>query len=406
MFNVMTALRSRLNVFQDLWKKILKPRPKKRLIQTMIACCLAIVLWPAPVVNNLDRTALNGTWMTHVGVSLMYYSTRLDDTIADLARHKINTLYPAVWNHGHTLFSSQVVKKAGGSDRNPWVNLPLPWSDPMAGLVTQTQRQHLRLIPWFEYGLMIPSDAEIIKRHPTWLTQAQDSRGKSNRTLFPNPIQSLRQSVLGRDQSWLNPFHPDVQQFLTDLMVEVVTKYSVDGIQLDDHFALPIEYGYDPYTIALYQADHQGQSPPYDPHHPEWMKWRADRITQLMARMSKAVKAVRQDAIVSLSPNAADYAYRRSLQDWPRWVELGLLDEVIVQLYRPDLTSLQSELDRAELKAMIQKVSLAIGLYTGPFKQAKSASQIKQEVQAVRSAGYTGISFFSWETTFGLFRGK
>jgi len=40
-----------------------------------------------------------------------------------------------------------------------------------------------------------------------------------------------------------------VQDFLANLIVEIVTEYDVDGIQLDDHFGWPSNLGYDPYTI-------------------------------------------------------------------------------------------------------------------------------------------------------------
>lgn len=373
----------------------------------VVAGLLVLILWEAPIVKKTARSELSGTWMTHLSASLMYYSTRLDETVAELAQQGITTLYPAVWNHGHTLFDSQVVRNAGGSARNPWVNLPIPFSDPLSGLVKQTRRQQLRLIPWFEYGLMIPTDSEIIKRHPDWLTQRQDQRisdpQKSQPSRFMNPWASLRQAILGKEQGWLNPFHADVQQFLVDLIVEVVTRYPIDGIQLDDHFGLPIEYGYDPYTVALYQFEHQGDRPG-DASNREWMEWRSRKLTELMTRIHKAVKTARKNAIVSLSPNSADYAYRTSLQDWAKWVDLNLLDEVVVQLYRPTFSSLQTELDNPSLQALSQKVSLGIGLYTGPFNQAKSASQIKREVEAVRSAGYAGASFFCWETTFWIFR--
>ena len=395
--------------FASVWTVIWTAIRKRPWAIAFVSLLLVLILWEAPIVKKTARSELSGTWMTHLGASLMYYTTRLDETVAELAQQGITTLYPAVWNHGHTLFDSQVVRNAGGSARNPWVNLPIPFSDPLSGLVTQTRRQQLRLIPWFEYGLMIPTDSEIIKRHPDWLTQRQDRSisdpQKSPSSNFINPLASLRKAILGKKQGWLNPFHADVQQFLIDLIVEVVTRYPVDGIQLDDHFGLPIEYGYDPYTVALYQFEHQGDRPG-DASNPEWMEWRARKFTELMTRIYQAVKTARKDSIVSLSPNSADYAYRTSLQDWAKWVDLNLLDEVIVQLYRPTLTALQTELDNPSLQALSQKVPLGIGLYTGPFNQAKPARQIKREVEAVRSAGYAGTSFFCWETTFWIFRGR
>ena len=96
---------------------------KKPWAIAFVSLLLVLILWEAPIVKKTARSELSGTWMTHLGASLMYYSTRLDETVAELAQQRITTLYPAVWNHGHTLFDSQVVRNAGGSARNPWVNL-------------------------------------------------------------------------------------------------------------------------------------------------------------------------------------------------------------------------------------------------------------------------------------------
>jgi uncharacterized lipoprotein YddW (UPF0748 family) len=79
---------------------------------------------------------------------------------------------------------------------------------------------------------------------------------------------------------------------------------------------------------------------------------------------------------------------------------------VIVQLYRPSLDSLKSELDRPNLKAIAQQIPVSVGLYTGPFNGAKASQQVEQETLAVKAAGYAGTSLFCWETTFWLFRGK
>jgi uncharacterized lipoprotein YddW (UPF0748 family) len=334
-------------------------------------------------------------WMTHVGAALMYYTTRLDETVADLAKHHLNTLYPDVWNRGQTLHPSPVVRQAGGLRRNPLAALSLlPHPDVLSGLLYQAHRQHLRLIPWFEYGLMIPPNAAIARQHPDWLTTTQKG------------AQSLANDPDWGRQAWLNPCHPQVQHFLTDLIVDVVKRYPVDGVQLDDHFGLPIAFGYDPYTVQLYRNEHAGHLPPTDPADPEWIAWRANHITQLMQRIRHAVKAVRPAAIISLSPNTPDFAYGKSLQDWPRWVRLGLLDEVVVQLYRDDLTILRAELMNQALLGVRSSIPISIGLYTGPFLAAKPIQQIQTETTLVRKAGYAGISFFCWETTLWWFKGS
>ena len=359
----------------------------RRSLLVLLSFWLVISVWQAPTVNQgkAQSQELRGVWITNLGAALMYYTTRLDEVVANLANHHLNTIYPAVWNRGSTLHKSAVAQQAGAWNREPLTTLPLvPFTDVLSGLVNQAHRQHLRLIPWFEYGLMIPTNSGIAKKHPDWLTTTESGE---------------------KGRGWLNPFHPKVQQFLTDLIVDVVKRYPVDGIQLDDHFGLPVEFGYDSYTAKLYRAEHGNAKPPSNPNNPEWVAWRAKRITKFMGKISSSVKGVRKDVVVSLSPNSPDFAYRNYLQDWRRWVELGLVDEVIVQVYRPNLADLESELDNGGFSHLRQKVPISIGLYTGPFLNSKPIQKLQTEVKAVQKANYNGVSFFCWETTFWFFKG-
>ncbi|MEO0985512.1 MAG: family 10 glycosylhydrolase [Cyanobacteria bacterium J06639_14] len=381
----------------------------------MLSAWAVICLWQAPVVHSqtLAPGEIRGVWMTNYGVSLMYHTTRLDEVVANLAKHHLNTLYPAVWNRGYSLYPSRVAKQVGGVGRDRLTSLPLvPFQDPLRAIVHQAHRQHLRLIPWFEYGLWMPSSAAIALQHPDWLTTNLAGETVAGGAATPpsnpliRPLWNLKEEAAGANQAWLNPFHPEVQQFLIDLIKEVVQRYPVDGIQLDDHFGLPIEFGYDPYTQELYRQEHGGNSPPQNMADPEWMQWRADHITLLMERIAATVKSVKPDAIVSLSPNSPEFAYSKYLQDWRRWVDMGLVDEVIVQVYRDDIAALETELYNGGFASVNQQVPVAIGLYTGPVGEAKAVEKIQQEAEAVRAAGYRGISFFSWETTLWLLKGS
>jgi uncharacterized lipoprotein YddW (UPF0748 family) len=377
----------------------------QRVALMLLSTWLVLSCWQAPVVKlgQVGKAELRGIWMTNVGAKLMYYTTQLDEAVANLAQHRLNTLYPAVWNRGETLHPSAIAQQAGSLAFLP----TLPGQDVLAGLVKQAHRQHLRLIPWFEYGLMIPMQSTIAQTHPDWLTMTQTGETTAEFVESgPAPTSAAQPAKRASiRQGWLNPAHPEVQQFLTDLIVDVVRRYPVEGIQLDDHFGWPIALGYDPYTVKLYRADHHGQAPPRDPNNPEWMAWRAARLTQLMRQIATAVHAVRPQVVVSLSPNAADYAYRTTLQDWGLWVEQGLLDEVVVQVYRRDLAALRAELVNDRLHRRSAKVPISIGLYTGPFLGAKPIQRLQQEVETVRRADYAGVSFFSWETTLWLFKG-
>ena len=396
-----------LTIFRKKWLP--------RAILVVLSALAVISVWQAPVVRSqiLAPDEIRGVWMTNYGVSLMYHTTRLDEVVANLAKHHLNTLYPAVWNRGYTLHPSSVAKQAGGVGRDRLTSLPLrSFQDPLSAIIYQAHRQHLRLIPWFEYGLWMPTSSAIAQQHPDWLTTNFAGETVAGGTATPpsNPfvrsLWNLKEEAAGANQAWLNPFHPEVQQFLIDLIKEVVQRYPVDGIQLDDHFGLSTEFGYDPYTQELYRQDHDGNAAPSDNTDPEWMRWRADHITLLMERIVAAVKEVKPEAIISLSPNSPEFAYNQYLQDWRRWVDMGLLDEVIVQVYRDDIMALEAELYNGGFADVNQQIPVAIGLYTGPVGQAKSAAKIQQEASAVKTAGYRGISFFCWETTLWLLKGS
>ncbi len=389
--------------------KLARRKRQRNLALVLAAVWLVLACWQAPAVKLTASSQIRGVWMTNVAAAINYYSFRLDDAIANLAEHRINTLYPSVWNQGYTLYPNRVTKQAGGACCDRIANVPIyPFDDILHSLTRQAHRHNMRLIPWFEYGLMIPATSPIARAHPEWLTTNRAGETVpaplSAHPLLPQPLKNFQMEISGGNIAWLNPMHPEVRQFLTDLIVDVVKRYPVDGIQLDDHFSLPISMGYDPYSVQLYQASHGGTLPPDDPSAPDWVAWRAHAITTLLTDITQAIKQVRPEAIISVSPNPPGFAYRKYLQDWVHWVNLGIVDEVVVQLYRDDLNIFEQDLYNSGFHNLRNQIPIAIGLYTGPLKSAKEFNRTVDEISAVQQAGYRGVSFFSWETTFWILK--
>ncbi len=62
---------------------------------------------------------------------------------------------------------------------------------------------------------------------------------------------------------------------------------------------------------------------------PEWVQFRADRWTDMVRTIRDAVKAVRSDAVFTITVINRDAGgYVPRIQDWPAWVEQGLCDEM------------------------------------------------------------------------------
>ncbi len=372
--------------------------------QRQIAVFLAAVFTTIGLMSippALSRTVhsptheLRGVWLTNIDSDILFSRANLTKGINRLAKLNFNTVYPTVWNWGSTLYPSQVAARATGKTHRLYPDLlERHQSDPrevaqkdrdmLKELVELAHAQNMDVIPWFEFGLMAPAESPLVQRHPEWVSQKWNGSKITMEGIHP--------------RVWLNPFHPEVQQLMADLVSEVVSRYDVQGIQFDDHFGLPVAYGYDPYTVKLYKQEHKGKRPPKNARDLNWVRWRTRKMSMLMERVFRAVKANKPQATVSLSPNPSHFAYHNYLQDWVRWVKLGYVEELVIQLYRSDLRRFLTELKHPELQRARKHIPVSIGILSGLKNRNVSMKWIKQQVGLVRDRKFAGVSFFFYET--------
>ena len=331
-----------------------------------------------PKFPALPRQEVRGVWMTTSDMDILLDRDRLSASMAQLAKLNFNTVYPVVWNSGYALHPSSVARRVG----SPQIYRGAQNQDPLQEIIYQGHRNGLSVMPWFEFGFMVPESSELALAHPDWLSV------KANGDTTANSA--------GGENAWLNPLHPEVQKFLTDLVMEVVDKYDVDGIQFDDHMSLPRDFGYDRYTKALYKQE-TGKTVPSNSADQAWMRWRADKITEFIGDLHDAVKTRKPKTVFSVSPNYQDFAYKFSLQDWLAWVRQDFVDEIVMQVYRDDYNSFVQQLDRAEIKEAKQKISTGIGILSGLPRRPIPMGQIEQQSRAAHQRGL-GVAYFFYES--------
>ncbi len=332
---------------------------------------------------QLPTSEIRGVWLTNIDSDVLFSKENTKNAIKTLAEFNFNSLYPTVWNWGYTLYPSQVNKKVIGVEMSPEKGLQN--RDVLQEIITETHNQKMAVIPWFEFGFMAPKDSELAKLHPEWLTR----RLNGDRVWLEGNT---------HERVWLNPLYPEVQKFISDLVLEIVTKYDIDGIQFDDHFGYPSDFGYDNYTVHLYQQEHDGNYPPINPKNPEWIQWRADKITDYMGVLFHQIKAVKKDVIVSISPNPQGFSKESFLLDWETWERKGFIEELIVQIYRNNMTSFTAELEKSEIQNANQHIPVAIAILAGLKGLSVDINLIKQQVDLTRQKGFAGVSFFFYES--------
>ncbi len=131
-----------------------------------------------------------------------------------------------------------------------------------------------------------------------------------------------------------------------------------------------------------------------------WIEWGAERLTELLQQIVRGVKSVRRDCIVSISPNPLAFSRSRYLADWQRWQELGLMDELVLQVYRDRLAAFELELSKPEVLAARSKIPTSIGILAGLRTRPTASSIIKEQVATISAQQFSGLACFFYETLF------
>ncbi len=348
-------------------------------IAPYLACFIGGVL----ATTTGATSPVRGVWLTNVGSDAMMTRAGLEQVIARCKAVGINTIYPVVWNRGYTLYHSPLMEREFGVAMDP----QLRGFDPLKELVELAHDEEIRVVAWFEFGFAAsyqePDGGRVLRDRPEW--RALDREGD---LVSRNGFQ------------WMNAFDPDVQDFLLEMLKEVVSNYAVDGVQGDDRLpACPNTAGYDPKTVAIYRHEHNGAAPPDDFADPVWTQWRADKLSEFVKQTYLELKTLEPDVCVSWAPSVWPWSRNQYLQDWPRWAREGWGDEFCPQVYRRQLDDYRATLGsvKAQVPAEVLPkvypgvlISLAAG-YDLP------SPHLRAMIETNRELGFGGEVFFYYE---------
>lgn len=148
---------------------------------------------------------------------------KIDEAVRRAEVGGFNALFVNVFYDGQSLHDSALVEQYDKIEAG---------FDPLKYLVAEAHAREIEVHAWFVTGRIDEPDSPIFQAHPDWKLVGPD----------------------GEALPWLNLTHPDVQQFMGDLMIETVEHYGVDGIHFDyTRFPGP-EWGFDPHTIQAFTA--------------------------------------------------------------------------------------------------------------------------------------------------------
>ena len=334
---------------------------------------------------RVQRQQVLGVWLTNSPSPLYYDQRNIKQAVQELDQAGFSVLYPNVWSRGTTFHSSAF------APLEPALKTAGEEIDPICSLSKEAHLRGMKVVPWFEYGLMEPADAQVVHDNPEWVLARADG----------DPVMTMH----GKKMVWLNPAHPQVRERFIGLVVEVMKRCRMDGLQLDDHFAWPVELGYDPYTSALYETE-TGFTPPSDYTNRYWMTWRRRKLTGLLRNLRERLEQESLPVRISLSPGPFRFAYNNWLQDWELWAVGELIDDLVVQNYAYSLKGYAKDLDQPALrKAREWGLPIQIGVLAGFGKRTTSMDVLKEKARLANDRGF-GVIYFYWEGLWGKHSGS
>ena len=213
----------------------------------------------------------------------------------------------------------------------------------------------------------------------------------------------LQQDRAGREQAWLCPSHPDNFQLELDSILEVITRYPVDGFHFDYIRYPSSRTCYCDGCLTRF-AQAEGVTIEDWPdavitgaHAKAYRKWRAAQITRLVAAVSEQARRVRPGIKISAAVFTEYPECRESVgQDWLHWVEQGYLDFLCPMNYTTSNDQF-TQWTREQLRLVDGRIPVYPGIGVS-VKEGMSAVEAAEQLMIARQIGAPGYVVFEYKS--------
>ena len=304
---------------------------------------------------------------------------QMERMIAFAKAQGMDTIFVQVYRGNKSWFASTV------ADDEPYrICRKQVGQDPLNLLITKAHAQGIQVHAWMNMlSLGGNVDAPLLKKYGSSILTKNRDRKKD---LADYKIDN---------QYFLESSDRHVIRTCLKLVDEVLTQYpKLDGIQFD-YIRYPDVhpfYGYSDDNIVRYKrAANKTEVIESDP---AWKQWKRDQVTALLSLLVKEVRSLNPKIHVSTT-GCLSYgrALDEAMQDWPSWINKGLVEFVTVMNYPPDTATYQKNIDGIKLHlADLKKVNMAVGAY----KHLKDPNVFKEQLHVCESSESRYCVFFHY----------
>lgn len=350
--------------------------------------------------NRKFKKDLKGVWVATV-VNLDFPKT----FSAQSQKEEIDKIVENVKNWGLNAIFFHVRPSADAlyqSEYEPWsIYLTKeqdkhPGYDPLEYFIKKAHENNIELHAWINpyraamnTNLDNLSEKSVVKKHPEWIFEFE---GKY----------------------YMNPGNPEVVDYVSKAIEELVAKYDIDGLHIDDYF---YPYPMNNQTISDNIDDKEYMQ--YGQAYANKYDWRRDNVNNMIKNLSVSVHKIKPNILFGVSPfgiwrnikNDVRGSYTSGLQSYDslyadslKWMSEGWIDYIAPQIYweighpKADYETLVKWWAK---KSKETKTPVYVGhsVYKYMDNNFKDPKEIEKQLKLIKQTGnIDGSIFFRYES--------
>ena len=301
---------------------------------------------------------LKGVWVRPTETTQEQIITTLDK----LRDNGFNNVFLETYYHGKTIFPSKTMNKYGFTVQNELFE----GIDPLKIWVEEAHKRGIKVHTWFQsfyVGNQNPKSnpTSILAQHPEW----------GNKTKKCADCEGATMSASEHNGYFLDPANPNVQEFLLELITEIISEYHPDGINLD-YIRYPnsnprndmAAWGFSEYARNDFKSSY-GKDPIEltisDAYWYDWNVYRRNIITNFVRKVGELGKENKTYISAVIFPDLAS-ALSTKQQDWRSWSFNGYIDG-----FTPLFLTYDSKMLASMMNDVMNVKSSNTELYAGLF---------------------------------------
>ncbi|MDI6759051.1 MAG: family 10 glycosylhydrolase [Candidatus Omnitrophota bacterium] len=373
---------------------------KKIMIVVILGIFLKGLVFAQPVKerNQIDR----GVWVS-VFSRALHSKEDVLTLIETCKKMQINQIYLQLYQSGRAYYDSEVADNAKYKEMIKAAGI-----DTISFLLKEAKKNKIKVFAWLNILSLGKNDKAdiLLKFKDSILTMDQ----------YLKPARGMRDEFdkyyLPEDQIFLEPGDLRVLEYYLLIIDEILGKYpQVGGIHFD-YIRYPaivpfvwgsrfnkfgLTYGYGKENIRRFKEE-TGLDPLNNQFKNDdyliWDNYKRRQVTHLVEKLSSYIKNKSPEFLVSCAViPGVERAYVSYFQDWPFWLENGIVDYVVLMNYTRD-DALAMQITKAGL-SLRAKAKVFIGL--GVFLMKNEPERFLKQYGSILALKPDGIVFFSYD---------